>query len=446
VLPEPNIDRQVAGQSAFALLGVREGHGVGPLLAEGLDETLGHPVGSGGVGPGANVPQPQGAAGFGKRFGDVGRAVVAHHPPAFDPLVVEPGDSTAEKADHRWLLLIRQYLDVGQAYGVIHGNMDLVVAEAVGAALLAIAGGAVAHIPEPRQRLDVEMDQVAECSHSYRCTGGLGSRFLSRPSPRRLRALATLEKGALSSRAMWRRWSRWWRRSTACWSCRVSASHPFVTEQPGETGQLVPPESPTGASLAALSQPWFARGNRLFGMPETASPPVDFSADAELISFLKAIPDGRYRRGGGVRYPQWYLLLVAVIGIVSDCNSSRDLEAFARRHREALDQELGLNFKRWPTDATFLYLFNKPHLEQFGEALLTWMISQFKGGATTWDQLVCDGKTLKGSAIETADGNHRFVVQVTVYGRALGVALAQKAYDTNESNARSALKALLSAR
>ena len=30
-------------------------------------------------------------------------------------------------------------------------------------------------------------------------------------------------------------------------------------------------------------------------MPETAVPAVDFSADADLISFLKAIPDGRYR-------------------------------------------------------------------------------------------------------------------------------------------------------
>jgi hypothetical protein len=145
-----------------------------------------------------------------------------------------------------------------------------------------------------------------------------------------------------------------------------------------------------------------------------------------------------------VRYPQWYLLLVTVLGILSDCRSSRDLEAFAKRHREALNQALGLNFKRWPTDATFLYLFNKSHLEQFGEVLQAWMISQIPGGAMALDQLVCDGKTLKGSAIETADGNHRFVAQVTVYARALGVALAQKAYDTHESSERAALKELLS--
>jgi hypothetical protein len=43
-------------------------------------------------------------------------------------------------------------------------------------------------------------------------------------------------------------------------------------------------------------------------------------APVNLISFLKAIPDGRYRRG--VRYPQWYLLLLAVLGILSGCRSS----------------------------------------------------------------------------------------------------------------------------
>ena len=38
-------------------------------------------------------------------------------------------------------------------------------------------------------------------------------------------------------------------------------------------------------------------------MPETTAAAVDLSAEPDLITFLKAIPDGRYRRG--VRYPQW---------------------------------------------------------------------------------------------------------------------------------------------
>jgi hypothetical protein len=53
------------------------------------------------------------------------------------------------------------------------------------------------------------------------------------------------------------------------------------------------------------------------------------------------------------------LLVVAVLDILSGCRSSRDLEAFARRHREALNQALGLDFKRCPSGASFLYLFNK---------------------------------------------------------------------------------------
>jgi len=72
----------------------------------------------------------------------------------------------------------------------------------------------------------------------------------------------------------------------------------------------------------------------------------------QLISFLKVSPGGRFSRG--VLYPQLFLLLLDVLGILSGCRSSRDLEAFAKRHREALSQALGLDFKRRPSDATFL--------------------------------------------------------------------------------------------
>lgn len=92
----------------------------------------------------------------------------------------------------------------------------------------------------------------------------------------------------------------------------------------------------------------FGQRDSSLSMAETHSAAVHQPAADDLISFLKAISDGRYRRG--VRYPRWVLLLVAVLGILCGCRSSRDLEPFARRHREAL----GLDFKRWPSDATFL--------------------------------------------------------------------------------------------
>jgi hypothetical protein len=176
--------------------------------------------------------------------------------------------------------------------------------------------------------------------------------------------------------------------------------------------------------------------------PKPFSAAADLSAPDDLISFLKAIPDGPYRRG--LRYPQWFLLLVAVLGILSGCRSSRDLDAFAKRHREALNQACGLNSQRWPSDATFLYLFNKAHLQEFVHVLQAWMISQIPGGVDGLDQLICDAKTLRGTAIEIEAGNHRFVEQVTVYARVLGVALAQTTYDTHDFSEQAALKELLS--
>jgi hypothetical protein len=68
---------------------------------------------------------------------------------------------------------------------------------------------------------------------------------------------------------------------------------------------------------------------------ETPSAAAAQAIPDDLIRFLNAIPDGRYRRG--VLYPQWFLLVVAVLDILSGCRSSRDLEAFARRLPEALN-------------------------------------------------------------------------------------------------------------
>lgn len=96
-------------------------------------------------------------------------------------------------------------------------------------------------------------------------------------------------------------------------------------------------------------------------MSENRSAAVDQPAPDDLFNILKAILDGSFRRG--VRYPKWTLLMVAVLGIPSGCSSSSDLESFARRQREVLNEARYLNFKRWPSGATILYLFYKANLQ-----------------------------------------------------------------------------------
>ncbi len=58
-------------------------------------------------------------------------------------------------------------------------------------------------------------------------------------------------------------------------------------------------------------------------MLETKAP----ATDLDLISFLRAIPDTRMRPG--IRIPALYLLLVAVLGILSGCQSLRDFERYS---------------------------------------------------------------------------------------------------------------------
>ena len=81
------------------------------------------------------------------------------------------------------------------------------------------------------------------------------------------------------------------------------------------------------------------------------------STDLDLINYLRSIPDARMRRG--VRFPAWYLLLVAVLGNLSGCQSLGYLERFAIRHHAVLTESLGIVLRRPPTDSSFRYFFHQ---------------------------------------------------------------------------------------
>jgi hypothetical protein len=167
------------------------------------------------------------------------------------------------------------------------------------------------------------------------------------------------------------------------------------------------------------------------------------TTDLDLISYLRSIPDARMRRG--VRFPAWYLLLVAVLGILSGCQSLRDLERFAIRHHAVLTEALGIKLKRPPSDSSFRYFLHQVDVAALCAAIRDWTIAQILGGAVDLDQLVCEGKTLRGSIEPTAAGGSAFIAQVTLYFAALGVAISQAWYATGENHERAVLRQLLGA-
>jgi len=164
---------------------------------------------------------------------------------------------------------------------------------------------------------------------------------------------------------------------------------------------------------------------------------------ADLIAFLQPLPEGCKRRG--VRYPQWLLLLMTILGILSACRIARDLECFAKRHNQVFSASLDLELLKAPCDSSFLYLFERVVLEQLFPLLREWILTQIAHQNKDFDQFICDAKTLRGSADhpDGADGATRFVTQVTPYARELGDAIAQTSFDSRASHKRAVLKTLL---
>ena len=76
-----------------------------------------------------------------------------------------------------------------------------------------------------------------------------------------------------------------------------------------------------------------------------------------------------------MRFPAWYLLLVAVLGILSGCESLRDLERSSIRHHSLLTEALCLELRRPPSDSSFRYFFLQADLKALCAAIRDWTIS-----------------------------------------------------------------------
>ena len=98
-------------------------------------------------------------------------------------------------------------------------------------------------------------------------------------------------------------------------------------------------------------------------MPDSHSAAVDHNDSVNLISFFKAILTAATgvecvkRLGSFCWWRCWGSSVSQQAHACRGCLSFSDLEWFAKRHRQALNQALRMDFKRWPSDATFLYLY-----------------------------------------------------------------------------------------
>lgn len=65
----------------------------------------------------------------------------------------------------------------------------------------------------------------------------------------------------------------------------------------------------------------------------------------------------------GVRFPQWWMLLVAILAMLSGQGSLLGMERFAKRHRKTLNELLGTQIGKPPSDSTFRLLLAQLDVE-----------------------------------------------------------------------------------
>jgi hypothetical protein len=151
----------------------------------------------------------------------------------------------------------------------------------------------------------------------------------------------------------------------------------------------------------------------------------DLNGSANSLAAPALVPAA----GDGAWPPQW---LPEPLGSGATCHPS------PQRVNEGLAHEL----RRPPSDSSFRYFCHQLDVAALCAAIRDWTIGQIPSGAADLDQLVCDGKALRGSIETTARGGLAFIAQVTLYSAALGVAISQTCYAKGENYERAVLRQL----
>ena len=84
--------------------------------------------------------------------------------------------------------------------------------------------------------------------------------------------------------------------------------------------------------------------------------------------------------------------------------------SFAIRHHSVLTEALGRVLRQPPFVSAFRYFFRQVDVVALSTAFRDWATAQIPVCAADLDQLVCDGKTLRGSIVLTVGGGSALIV------------------------------------
>ena len=145
------------------------------------------------------------------------------------------------------------------------------------------------------------------------------------------------------------------------------------------------------------------------------------AAFSPLLDVLAEVPDPRRAQGQLYKLP--YMLLFAILAIVTGCNSYRGIVTFIDVHRRRLNAAFGLNWRRAPAHTAVRYILQG--LDPAGvEAAFRRHAALLQAAHATSGQgsIALDGKTLRGSFDKFNDRAAAQVLSAFATGTALVLA------------------------
>lgn len=160
-----------------------------------------------------------------------------------------------------------------------------------------------------------------------------------------------------------------------------------------------------------------------------------------LIESLQQVED--FRSARGKRYPLWLVLLLVILGMMSQCQGYLSLESFASRHKEALIAALGLSLKRLPSDSTFRLLLQGLDYGRLLEVFNQWAKQYVE--VEPGSGLSIDGKVIAGTLVDHKGSAQNFMSLVSLYCQQQGVVLQAQAFENQDHSEIEVVQHLLQA-
>jgi hypothetical protein len=158
-----------------------------------------------------------------------------------------------------------------------------------------------------------------------------------------------------------------------------------------------------------------------------------------LLEALTQVPDFRAKRGQ--RYPLWLLLLLVIMGTLSNCLGYHALEDFCRRHHEALVTTLQLPPTRFPSDSTFRRVMMGIDFTDLANIFNNWVYSSLTKGEQDW--LGVDGKSIKATVSNYDQAYQDFINVVSVFSAQQGVPIALQQFHNKQGSEIAVVQNLL---